>query len=606
MPNPSVGGSSRDDPGSTVPARDLERDAMIGRQVGSYRIAKLLGEGGMGAVYLGEHPAIGSKVAIKMLHPEYATRKTVVERFFNEARSVNLIGHDNIVKILDFAVTGEGRHYFVMEFLHGVPLQALLKPGRPLPLERTGPILLQCCRALQAAHERGIVHRDFKPDNVFLVEQAGRRDVVKLVDFGIAKLAAESGGGMTQPGTVMGTPAYMSPEQAAGETTLDARSDLYSVGVTMFQMATGKLPFADAGPSFGKILIAHLQQPPPMPRSIEPQVPEELERIILRTLEKKPEDRYGSMNELHDAVQACMEGLGLSPEPPLAGEAGPPRSAGAAVPKAPQSLASVTPALGATAVQTRLADARPGSGRRWLAISLAGGALAALALAGVLVVRWVGGEEEPAPRKPAPPPQRIEERATESKKASGGGETGTSNRDQETKRQEPPAPAPAPTPPRTTPRPADERREPKKRPVVVATSAGSTAASAGALSAVFFQCAGAREVCGALRTAVDDALDKAGLRSVRNPAKADVTVDARVTALGANATQSFDTTLSVQSYAIDVTAETTGTAEAVSMPPSTTVSYDPRFGSERVVEKARLVAGDVVDKVQAFAQKRGR
>jgi len=199
-----------------------------------------------------------------------------------------------------------------------------------------------------------------------------------------------------------------------------------------------------------------------------------------------------------------------------------------------------------------------------------------------------------------------QKKATESKKASGGGETGTSNRDQETKRQEPPAPAPAPTPPRTTPRPADERREAKKRPVVVATSAGSTAPSAGALSAVFFQCAGAREVCGALRTAVDEALDKAGLRSVRNAAKADIAVDARVTALGANATQSFDTTLSVQSYAIDVTAETTGTAEAVSMPPSTTVSYDPRFGSERVVEKARLVAGDVVDKVQAFAQKRGR
>src|SRR6266852_6039652 len=293
MPDVPLGhGSSRDGPGSTVAAGDLERDAMIGRMVGSYRIAKLLGEGGMGAVYLGEHPAIGSKVAIKMLHAQYAAKPTIVERFFNEARSVNLIGHDNIVKILDFDVTGEGRHYFVMEFLHGRALQALLQPGRPLPLQRAGPMLLKCCRALQAADERGIVHRDFKPDNVFLVEQAGRQDVVKLVDFGIAKLAAESGGGMTQPGTVMGTPAYMSPEQAAGEATIDARSDVYSLGVTMFQMATGRLPFADAGPSFGKILVAHLQQPPPLPRSIEPGVPEELERIVLRTLEKKPEDRY--------------------------------------------------------------------------------------------------------------------------------------------------------------------------------------------------------------------------------------------------------------------------------------------------------------------------
>jgi serine/threonine-protein kinase len=133
---------------------------------------------------------------------------------------------------------------------------------------------------LQAAHERGIVHRDFKPDNVFLVAQGDRADYVKLVDFGIAKLAASIGGGMTQPGTVMGTPAYMSPEQAAGETMLDARSDIYSLGVTMFQMATGKLPFADAGPSFGKILVAHLQQPPPRPRAIHPDVPEELEEIL--------------------------------------------------------------------------------------------------------------------------------------------------------------------------------------------------------------------------------------------------------------------------------------------------------------------------------------
>src|SRR5216684_53130 len=402
MPDVPLGhGSSRDGPGSTVAAGDLERDAMIGRMVGSYRIAKLLGEGGMGAVYLGEHPAIGSKVAIKMLHAQYAAKPTIV----------------------DFDVTGEGRHYFVMEFLHGRALQALLQPGRPLPLQRAGPILLQCCRALQAAHERGIVHRDFKPDNVFLVEQAGRQDVVKLVDFGIAKLAAESGGGMTQPGTVMGTPAYMSPEQAAGEATIDARSDLYSVGVAMFQMATGKLPFADAGPSFGKILIAHLQQPPPMPRSIEPQVPEELERIILRTLDKKPEDRYGSMNELHDAVRACMDELGLSHEPPLAGEAGPPRSAGAAVPKAPQSLASVTPALGATAARTRLLGEHAQRRSPARTILLAGGAIVAVILAAVLAPRWLARPGEPARREPPPPPAKIEPRASESETAPGS-ETG--------------------------------------------------------------------------------------------------------------------------------------------------------------------------------------
>ena len=601
MPNVPLGhGSSRDDPGSTVPAADLERDAMIGRQVGSYRIAKLLGEGGMGAVYLGEHPAIGSKVAIKMLHAQYAAKPAIVERFFNEARSVNLIGHDNIVKILDFDVTEEGRHYFVMEFLHGRALQALLQPGEPLPLERAGPILLQCCRALQAAHERGIVHRDLKPDNVFLVEQAGRRDVVKLVDFGIAKLAADSGGGMTQPGTVMGTPAYMSPEQAAGEATIDARSDVYSIGVTMFQMATGRLPFADAGPSFGKILVAHLQQPPPLPRSIEPGVPEELERIVLRTLEKKPEDRYPSMTDLHDALQACMDGLGLSPEPPLAGEAGPPPGAGRSASKAPPSLASVTPALGSTAARTRLLGAQAQRRSPARGILLAGAGIAAVILAAVLAPRWLAKPGEPGRRQP--PPAKIEPRASESENAPGS-ETAASSPDQQAKRQEAPPPSP---PPRAVAKPAREPREASRNPVVAAANPAPGAGAVAAAPSVFFQCAGARAVCGALRTAVDEALEKAGLRSVRNAAKADIGVDARVTSLGENAARSFETALAVQTYSIDLTGETTGTAEAVSMPPSTTVSYDPRFGSERVVEKARLVAGEMVERVQAFANKRRR
>ena len=255
MPNPTAGGpADREERGLTAPLHDVKRDEMIGRVVGSWRVVKLLGEGGMGSVYMGEHPAIGSKVAIKMLHPRFDADERIVERFFNEAKAVNVIGHDNIVNILDFDVADGGRHYFVMEFLHGRPLQALVQPGVPLPLGRAGPILLQCCRALQAAHERGIVHRDFKPDNVFLVDRDGRTDFVKLVDFGIAKLTDPTSAHLTQTGTVIGTPAYMSPEQASGEPSIDARSDVYSLGVTMFQMFIGKVPFADAGPSFGKIL----------------------------------------------------------------------------------------------------------------------------------------------------------------------------------------------------------------------------------------------------------------------------------------------------------------------------------------------------------------
>src|SRR2546430_2652699 len=222
-------------------------DLLVGRVVGSYRITRLLGRGGMGSVYLAEHPVIGSRVAIKFLHPHYASDGGIVERFFNEARAVNLIGHDNILKILDLAVAEEGRHYFVMEFLEGQSLQALVAPGAPLSLAAVGPILLQCCEALQAAHDRGIVHRDLKPENIHLVIHKGRKNFVKLVDFGIAKLIDGAGQstGQTRTGMVIGTPGYMSPEQASGRTSgIDGKSDVYSLGVLMFQMATGRLPFA--------------------------------------------------------------------------------------------------------------------------------------------------------------------------------------------------------------------------------------------------------------------------------------------------------------------------------------------------------------------------
>ncbi|HEY2031385.1 MAG TPA: serine/threonine-protein kinase, partial [Myxococcales bacterium] len=214
-----------------------DTDELIGRSIGSYRVEKLLGKGGMGSVYLGVHPVIGSKVAIKFLHPQYNSDAKIVERFYNEARAVNVIGHDNILKILDLSVTDDGLHYFVMEFLDGRALQDLLREGEPLPLEVAGPILLQICDALEAAHQKGIVHRDLKPDNVYLIALNAKQNFVKLVDFGIARVTPQEGAGAprTVTGMVMGTPSYMSPEQGSGATRqIDGRSDVYSLGVMMF------------------------------------------------------------------------------------------------------------------------------------------------------------------------------------------------------------------------------------------------------------------------------------------------------------------------------------------------------------------------------------
>ncbi|MGZ6143927.1 MAG: serine/threonine-protein kinase, partial [Myxococcales bacterium] len=287
-------------------------DELIGRSAGSYRIVKLLGKGGMGAVYLARHPGIGSQVAVKFLHPRFAGDRAHVERFFNEARAVNLIGHENIVKTLDFSVTPDGLYYFVMELLQGRPLM----PG-PVPLAVSGPILLQCCRALQAAHERQIVHRDLKPDNIFLITAMGRANFVKIVDFGIAKLVAPEGPGLTEAGALIGTPEYMSPEQAAGRIgEVGRRSDVYSLGVVMYQLHAGRVPFH--GATTAETLVAQMQSPPP-PLDDSPYA-----RVILKALAKEKQDRWQSMAELHDAILSCMKEQGISPELPLAEPAPPP------------------------------------------------------------------------------------------------------------------------------------------------------------------------------------------------------------------------------------------------------------------------------------------
>jgi serine/threonine protein kinase len=302
-------------------------DPLIGSTVGSYQVVRLLGKGGMGSVYLAQHPVIGSKVAIKFLHQQFSQNKKIVDRFFNEARAVNVIGHDNILKILDLSVTADGHHYFVMEFLQGRSLQELVAEGKPVTLEVAGPILLQFCEALQAAHDRKIFHRDIKPENIYLVTHKGRKNFVKVVDFGIAKLTDTGAGGpvstgTTQTGLVVGTPAYMSPEQAGGmNSKIDARSDIYSAGVLMFQLATGQLPFPST--HFGEVLIGHLQLAPPMPRELNPELSAEWERIILQALSKKQDDRQQSMRELSAQLAELMGTLGISAELPLADDAEP-------------------------------------------------------------------------------------------------------------------------------------------------------------------------------------------------------------------------------------------------------------------------------------------
>jgi serine/threonine-protein kinase len=331
-------------PPSPTPEVTPAVDPTVGSQVGSFKVMRLLGRGGMGTVYLAEHPVIGSRVAVKFLHESLAANPQVVARFYDEARAVNLIGHENIVAIYDLNLLPPNRYYFVMEYLDGETLTARAQPAR-LEARVALDILQQLCDALQCAHERGVVHRDLKPDNVFLVTRGGKRDFVKLVDFGIAKLRnAASGPGKSSAGLIVGTPEYMAPEQC-DDGTIDARTDVYSLGIIAYELFTGRLPFQ--GRTVTQLLLAHLQQKPPPPSQLAPGIDAALERLILKALEKEPGARHASMAELGAALRAVQEGLEaraaglpLAP-PPAARPAAPTPSAPAA---APASVLATPPA----------------------------------------------------------------------------------------------------------------------------------------------------------------------------------------------------------------------------------------------------------------------
>src|SRR5262245_11096568 len=279
---------------------------LIGATIGNYKVVCKLGEGGMGSVYLAEHPLIGKKVALKVLHAEFASNDEVVSRFFTEARSVNNIQHPNIVDIVDYGVipgarpTEAGMVYFIIEFLDVQSLSSVIHREAPLPPERALKISLQVADALAASHAQRIVHRDLKPDNIMLVTRGRDRDFIKVLDFGIAKLTGDQPGSRrTRTGIVMGTPAYMSPEQCDGRGNVDHRTDVYALGIVLYEMLTGRVPFVGEG--YGEILVQHLTQRPARLSQFRV-LPPHVEVVVLKALEKRPEQRDPSMDELTRAL----------------------------------------------------------------------------------------------------------------------------------------------------------------------------------------------------------------------------------------------------------------------------------------------------------------
>ena len=282
----------------------LRKEAYEARQLGRYRLKERIGAGGMGEVYLAEHYMLKRPCVIKLIRPDRAGDERVLKRFQREVQATAKLTHWNTVDIFDYGHTEEGTFYYVMEYLPGMSLAELVQQHGPLPPERVIHLLVQTCNALREAHGVGLIHRDIKPGNIFAARRGGIYDVAKLLDFGLVKPIMEDQPlDLTTEGTVTGSPLFMSPEQATGDSSTDARTDIYSLGAVAYYLVTGRPPFiADKAI---KIIIAHANEPVVPPSKHGPDVPGDLERVILRCLEKIPADRFQDVGQVAHALRAC-------------------------------------------------------------------------------------------------------------------------------------------------------------------------------------------------------------------------------------------------------------------------------------------------------------
>jgi eukaryotic-like serine/threonine-protein kinase len=662
---------------------------------GKYRLDSLLGRGGMGAVYKATHVMLGRPVAVKMIKPDLVGSPEMVRRFQREARAATSLDHPHIVRVYDLGETDDGTLYIAMEFVEGATLKDAIRSGGPMAPERIARFAAMVASALSTAHRQHVVHRDLKPQNLVLTTNSEGQESLKLLDFGIAKTFEDGATQLTAAGYALGTPHYMAPEQATGK-EIDGRADIYALGVIVYEMLVGDVPFNDS--STPAILIKHMTEPPEPPSRRRPGIHPALEAIALTCLEKDPQRRYQSASDVTAALRDAFPnevpsatrdtGLGaaaasatdaatlVTPSPPTAvppvtsaappgvGTAAPPQQE-AAVPAAPAAAeavppprppvpapapapppppatrptmaAAVEPPVAAAATSTPAA--RTGSTARLLVVLGGVAALLFLAVgaAGVVAYRaWTAGSA-PDGSIAAEAPPATPTMATHDDHAAGddlaadapGAPAGLTEPPPESVASAPAAPAPPPAPraPATggagttaaaapaglqsaSASPGSRAVEAPARttpPDSAAPPVASAPVGVPEYPAVFVECTGAAEICGAVRTAFDQALERQKMPSVRRADRADVVVVATASLLDTRHEQQFGTSFAVQTFGLEVSAESAEGLEAIGMPPSRTFSYDPRFGRERANENARVMAGEAADRIQTFWRaKRGR
>jgi serine/threonine-protein kinase len=379
-------------------------DALLGTEIGRYRLARMIGEGGMGQVYLAVQPAIGSRVAIKILSDQCARNPELLERFFAEAKAVNLIRHEHIVSVMDLAQLPDGRPYIVMEFIEGFTLAAIVRGAHRAPVGGVVQVMSEVLSALGAAHQLGIVHRDLKPDNILITGEGH----AKVLDFGIAKLAPGLSNALsprTRTGALLGTPAYMAPEQISGSGNVDARTDIYAAGIVLFESVTGQVPFT--GETLYDLMRAHLEVAPPRPTSLRPDLSPAIEEVILQALAKDPKDRFHTAGAMAQAMNHAATSLPSEQWKPLSSRGGvmtgrpsmerAKQLTPAEIGKAPTRVATPIPGPPDPTIATR----RNG---KWIA--LGAGLLAVIGIV-LVVVSQTGGSAESASPAVTPPPAMV-------------------------------------------------------------------------------------------------------------------------------------------------------------------------------------------------------
>jgi serine/threonine-protein kinase len=282
----------------------LRREVAEARQLGQYRLRRRIGGGGMGEVYLAEHQLLKRPCAVKLIRQDCGTDPRALARFEREVRLTAMLAHPNTVQIYDYGRTEDGTYYYVMELLEGLSLAELVDRHGPLPPGRAVYLLRQVCRALREAHAAGLIHRDIKPSNIFAAQSGGMGDVAKLLDFGLVLPTASTlAPHLSEEGQILGTPLFMSPEQAMGDRSLDERTDIYSLGAVAYYLLTGRPPF-DTGGGLG-VMIAHVHDPVAPPSLFRAGIPDDLERAVLRCLAKDPADRFPDAASLERALGEC-------------------------------------------------------------------------------------------------------------------------------------------------------------------------------------------------------------------------------------------------------------------------------------------------------------